>query len=63
MTPRPASIRHPTETHWYLALLGTDPSAQGQGLGTTVLSPVLKRCDTDAIPAYTETQRHENVGW
>jgi GNAT superfamily N-acetyltransferase len=55
--------RHPTEPHWYLALLGTDPSVQGRGLGTTVLGPVLGRCDTDGVPAYTETQRQENVAW
>lgn len=55
--------RHPTEAHWYLALLGTDPSAQGRGLGAMVLTPVLQRCDTDGVPAYTETQKHENVAW
>jgi GNAT superfamily N-acetyltransferase len=55
--------RHPTEAHWYLALLATDPGAQGRGLGTRVLTPVLERCDTDGIPAYTETQKPENVSW
>lgn len=25
--------RHPREPHWYLALLATDPSAQGRGFG------------------------------
>ena len=60
---REVERRHPTEPHWYLALLGTDPGAQGRGLGTTVLTPVLERCDTDGIPAYTETQKEENVAW
>jgi ribosomal protein S18 acetylase RimI-like enzyme len=27
--------------HWYLSLLGTDPEAQGNGLGSAVLEPVL----------------------
>jgi GNAT superfamily N-acetyltransferase len=60
---REVERRHPTEVHWYLALLGTDPGAQGRGLGTAVLTPVLERCDADGVPAYTETQKHENVAW
>jgi GNAT superfamily N-acetyltransferase len=55
--------RHPVEPHWYLALLATDPAAQGRGLGTSLLGPVLDRCDSEGIPAYTETQKHENVSW
>ncbi len=60
---REVERRHPTEAHWYLALLGTDPGAQGRGLGTRVLTPVLQRCDTDGIAAYTETQKQENIAW
>lgn len=55
--------RHPREPHWYLALLATDPSAQGRGLGMALLAPVLERCDRDGIPAYTETQKRDNVSW
>lgn len=55
--------RHPTEPHWYLALLGTDPGARGRGFGTALLAPVLGRCDVDGVPAYTETQKEENVAW
>jgi GNAT superfamily N-acetyltransferase len=55
--------RHPVEPHWYLALLATDPGAQGQGLGSSLLGPVLDRCDSEGIPAYTETQKHETVSW
>jgi GNAT superfamily N-acetyltransferase len=55
--------RHPVEPHWYLALLATDPGAQGQGLGSSLLGPVLDRCDSEGIPVYTETQKHENVSW
>jgi GNAT superfamily N-acetyltransferase len=60
---REVERRHPTEDHWYLALLGTDPSAQGRGLGSALLRPVLQRCDTEGTPAYTETQKLANVGW
>jgi GNAT superfamily N-acetyltransferase len=54
---------HPVEPHWYLALLATDPSAQGRGLGTALLQPVLERCDAEGVLAYTETQKESNVGW
>jgi ribosomal protein S18 acetylase RimI-like enzyme len=54
--------RHPREKpHWYLAVLGTDPSAQGQGLGSAVLQPVLERCDTDGIGAYLESSKERNI--
>ena len=54
---------HPTVPHWYLSLLATDPMAQGRGIGTILLDPILARCDADALPAYTETQKPENVAW
>jgi GNAT superfamily N-acetyltransferase len=60
---REVERRHPTEDHWYLALLGTDPSVQGKGLGSALLRPVLQRCDVEATPAYTETQKLANVAW
>lgn len=53
---------HPPEPpHWYLAVLGTDPSAQGQGLGSAVLRPVLERCDADGVGAYLESSKERNV--
>jgi ribosomal protein S18 acetylase RimI-like enzyme len=55
--------RHLKEPHWYLALLATDPSAQGRGLGSALLTPVLERCDADGIVAYLETQKESNVAW
>jgi GNAT superfamily N-acetyltransferase len=39
--------------HMYLALLGTEPEAQGRGLGSTVMAPVLQRCD--GVGAYVES--------
>ena len=60
---REVDKRHPKEPHWYLALLATDPSAQGQGLGTALLAPVLEQCDAEGVLAYTETQKFENVAW
>jgi ribosomal protein S18 acetylase RimI-like enzyme len=54
--------RHPAQPpHWYLAVLGTDPSAQGQGLGSAVLRLVLERCDADGVGAYLESSKERNV--
>jgi ribosomal protein S18 acetylase RimI-like enzyme len=54
--------RHPlTPDHWYLAVLGIDPRAQGQGLGSAVLRPVLERCDADGIGAYLESSKERNI--
>jgi GNAT superfamily N-acetyltransferase len=55
--------RRMTEPHWYLSLLGADPSCQRSGVGTALLAPILARCDTEGMPVYLETQREENVPW
>ncbi len=52
---------HPTEAHWYLAVLGTDPSKQGRGIGSALLAPVLEECDTEGIPAYLESSKESNL--
>ncbi len=43
----------PAEPHWWLAHLGTRPSARRKGLGRAVLAPALARCDADGVPAAT----------
>jgi GNAT superfamily N-acetyltransferase len=54
--------RHPREPeHWYLAVLGTDPSAQGRGLGSAILSAMLAQCDRDGVPAYLESSKERNI--
>jgi ribosomal protein S18 acetylase RimI-like enzyme len=54
--------KHPVAPpHWYLAFLGTDPSAQGQGLGSAVLRPVLEQCDSDGVAAYLESSKERNI--
>jgi ribosomal protein S18 acetylase RimI-like enzyme len=56
--------RHPPDPpHWYLAVLGTDPSAQGQGLGSAVLAPVLEQCDADGVGAYLESSKERNIAF
>jgi ribosomal protein S18 acetylase RimI-like enzyme len=53
--------RHPEEPHFYLAVLGTDPSRQGQGIGSALMRPVLEACDREGVPAYLESTRERNV--
>lgn len=53
--------KHPTEPHWYLAVLGVDPKWQGRGFGEALIRPVLDRCDVECVPAYLETQKIENL--
>ncbi|WP_203963568.1 GNAT family N-acetyltransferase [Actinocatenispora thailandica] len=52
---------HPSEPHWYLAYLGTDPSAQRQGIGGRLLRSRLAVCDAEAAPAYLESSNEANV--
>lgn len=56
--------RHPpSPPHWYLAVLGTDPVAQGRGIGSALLRPVLERCDEDGVAAYLESSKQENIAF
>ena len=50
----------PTE-HWYLFVLGVEPERQGQGVGGTLIQPVLERADHDGLPCYLETSKERNV--
>lgn len=52
---------HPTEPHWYLAVLGTDPAHQGEGIGGALQQVVLERCDREGLPAYLESSKQSNV--
>jgi ribosomal protein S18 acetylase RimI-like enzyme len=53
---------HPNEPpHWYLAVLGTDPELQGQGLASEMMRPVLEECDRDGVGAYLESSNERNL--
>lgn len=52
---------HPAEPHWYLPLIGVDPSCQGQGVGGALMRHALARCDRDGLPAYLESSNPRNI--
>jgi ribosomal protein S18 acetylase RimI-like enzyme len=52
---------HPRTPHYYLAVLGTEPDRQGEGIGSALMQPVLEMCDRDEIPAYLESSKERNI--
>jgi ribosomal protein S18 acetylase RimI-like enzyme len=52
---------HPEEPHWYLAVIGSDPTVRGQGFGQLLMRSRLDRCDAEYCPAYLESSKPENV--
>jgi GNAT superfamily N-acetyltransferase len=54
-----AHAEHPE--HYYLAVLGTRPDRQGEGVGTALMAPVLATCDAEGIGAYLESSKDTNI--
>ncbi len=53
---------HPKDPpHWYLAILGTDPSHQGSGVGGALIRAITDRCDEQGLGAYLESSKEQNV--
>jgi GNAT superfamily N-acetyltransferase len=52
---------HPSEPHWYLPLIGTDPARQGKGYGSALLRHALAICDQEKMPAYLEATSARSV--
>ncbi|HEX7321646.1 MAG TPA: GNAT family N-acetyltransferase [Mycobacterium sp.] len=52
---------HPEEPHWYLAVLGSDPTVRGKGFGQAVMRSRLDRVDREHAPAYLESSKLANV--
>lgn len=55
--------QHLAQPHWYLMTLGTDPHAQGLGLGKALIRAGLDRCDLDGVPAYLESGDVANISF
>lgn len=52
---------HPSEPHWYLPLIGVDPSRHSQGYGSALMQHALLQCDRERIPAYLESTNSRNI--
>jgi ribosomal protein S18 acetylase RimI-like enzyme len=52
---------HPNEPHWYLSMIGVEPSRQGSGVGSALLQHTLATCDADGLPAYLESTNPKNI--
>jgi ribosomal protein S18 acetylase RimI-like enzyme len=47
--------------HWYLLMIGVDPSQQHAGIGTALIEQGVRRADAQALPCYLETHVESNV--
>ena len=51
---------HPEGPHWYLSLLGVEPSLQARGLGSELLRHWLSQVDREPAAIYLETDVESN---
>lgn len=54
---------HPKEPHRYLYFVGVRKAAQRTGVGASLLTSVLDRCDAEGIPAYLENSNPANTAF
>ncbi|MHB1988964.1 MAG: GNAT family N-acetyltransferase [Acidimicrobiales bacterium] len=54
---------HPKTAHYYLGTIGIHPDRQGSGIGSGLLRVVLDRLDDEAIAAYLESSKEENLAF
>lgn len=47
--------------HWYLQIIGVDPTYHGQGFSSRLVRPVLERIDRERMPCFLETNTAKNV--
>jgi GNAT superfamily N-acetyltransferase len=52
---------HPRYPHWYLPWFGVDATAQGRGLGSTLMGRSLQGVDDTGLPAYLETPNPRTI--
>ncbi len=52
---------HPKTAHYYLQVLGVDPTQQGQGWSRPLLDAVLQQADQRQMPCYLETATPSNL--
>ncbi|MEU6315662.1 GNAT family N-acetyltransferase [Streptomyces sp. NPDC047014] len=56
-----AAKHAPGEPHWYLAVIGADPAARGQGHGAALLRSGLAQADAAGLPVYLESSKPDNL--
>jgi GNAT superfamily N-acetyltransferase len=55
---------HPKDApHWYLAVLGVEPSWQGRGVGGQLLRDRLDVVDEQGLATYLETDKERNLAY
>ncbi len=52
---------HPKQPHYYLFAIGVRPDHKGQGIGTQLITEILRRCDEENVPAHLENSKPENL--
>src|SRR5215211_7096821 len=52
---------HPEEPHWYLMIIGSDPTVRGAGFGQALMRSRLDRCDDEHSPAYLDASKPDLV--
>lgn len=52
---------HPEESHWYLPVIGVEPTAQGRGIGGILMREAVARCDEQESVAYLESTNPRNI--
>ena len=54
---------HPEAPHYYLFAIGVAPHNAGRGVGTALISGMLRRCDEEQMPAYLENSKADNLAF
>jgi ribosomal protein S18 acetylase RimI-like enzyme len=49
--------------HWYLWVLGVEPSRQGQGIGGKLIAPILEGARSSKVACYLETHNPKNLAF
>ena len=52
---------HPKQPHWYLPMIGVEPTRQGSGVGSALMQHALANCDAYRLPAYLESSNPRNI--
>lgn len=54
---------HPDEPHWYLGILGVEPTQQKKGYGSMLMKQILQKCDRERKIAYLESSNPINISF